>query len=258
MRKNGVEAWTAELPLVQALFTTRRGGYSQSPFHSMNLSPTTGDDPDLVRRNLGKFMDAWGGKFSRVWYLSQVHSKTVIDTATVDRRGLGVMKVGQGDGLISAYPGDMLITFHADCAPIYLVDPERKVIGLGHAGWRGTGLDMGGALVRAMMAGYGSDPEAMMAAVGPSISRCCYEVDRMVVDELRSLPYLDRVISQWGKRWRLDLEQAQVESLVQSGVPRERIYASRLCTSCRTADFYSHRRDGSLTGRMVAALGLVG
>lgn len=256
LKRDRVEAWRVDLPGARAFFSTRRGGSSHAPYHTMNLSLTTGDDPAVVRQNLDKFMGAWGGGCDRVWQVNQVHSATVIDAGSMSGSG-PMIAAGQGDALMSARPGDMLITFHADCPPVYVVDPSRGIIGLAHAGWRGTALNIAAVLVAAMVSGYDSDPGSMVAAIGPCIGGCCYEVDTMVLDEMRDLPFLDSIVRRWGQRWRLDLERAQVEALVASGLDVDRIHPSRLCTYCRPGDFYSYRRDGSRTGRMIAGLALV-
>lgn len=256
IRRDRVEVWTVDLPGALAVFTTRRGGTSHAPYHTMNLGPHTADDPQAVRQNLDLFMHAWGRNANRALHLNQVHSATVVD-ATSHGDPEGTVRAGRGDALISACPGDMLMTFHADCAPVYVVDPGTRIIGLGHAGWRGTALNIAGALVSEMARSHNCDPGRMVAAVGPCIGGCCYEIDMVVLEEMKHLPFLSSVVRRWGQRWRLDLEKAQVEALAASGLSRDRIYPSRLCTHCRPGDFFSHRRDGSTTGRMIAALRLV-
>lgn len=255
VRKGQIEAWTVDLPGARFLLTTRRGGKARPPFHGFNLGIYTEDEK--AQENLSSFLAAWAPEYPRQWHLRQVHSPDIVDVSALQAGKIGLMHAGNGDGLISHNPLDLLLTFHADCVPICVVDPEKRVIGLAHAGWRGTAGGVASNLVEHLAAQYDSDPGHLVAALGPAIGSCCYEVDEMVIEAMGSLPYLNRVAHKVEGRWALDLARAQREALVAAGLRPSHIVASRLCTSCWASDFFSYRREGPQTGRMLAAAGLV-
>jgi YfiH family protein len=143
---------------------------------------------------------------------------------------------------------------YADCAPIFLYDPAHEAIGLGHAGWQGAIKDLPGAMVRAMVTEFGSNPAEIIAAVGPCIGPCCYEVDEPViglVQERFGEPETLLLAVPEGKvdqgRPYFDLPEANRRNLVAAGV--QKIEMSDLCTACRTDLFFSHRAEKGKTGR---------
>lgn len=252
-----MEVWHLEVMGARILFSSRRGGQSRPPYHSLNLGLASDDDPAAVRSNLHRFLGAWAPEFSRQWHLKQIHSSTIIDVSDVPGGETGLSYAGSGDGLVSCRPGELLMTFHADCVPVYAFDPVRSVVGLAHAGWRGTAQGVTERLLDHMVTRYGTDPRDLFCAVGPAVGPCCYEVDEIVMEPLSSLPYWRRAAKKRNGKWALDLGLAQREGLLHRGVMGESIALSRLCTSCSPGDFYSYRRDGPQSGRMVACAGLV-
>jgi YfiH family protein len=139
---------------------------------------------------------------------------------------------------------------YADCAPIFLYDPVHKAIGLGHAGWLGTVVDLPGAMVRAMQQAFGSEPAQLMAGIGPCIGVCCYEVDEPVIGrvyEAFAQPEKLLVKQTHGSQPHFDLPQANHMNLSRAGV--QQIELSGLCTACRTDLFFSHRKELGKTGR---------
>jgi len=164
---------------------------------------------------------------------------------------------GDADGLVTSCPALPLAVFCADCAAVYLYDPERRVIGLLHAGWRGT---VAGVVEQglAAMTSAGSDPGRVLAAVGPCIGACCYEIGDDVRSRVQERLGEDagHVLLRRGGRLYFDLQGAISILLQRCGVPAARIFASGPCTACRPDLFWSHRRDGGVTGRMAAVLAL--
>jgi hypothetical protein len=160
------------------------------------------------------------------------------------------------DALIADDPGVTLMLRFADCLPIFLYDPQRGVIGLGHAGWRGTAAMIAFRMVSTMMEFYGSDPATMIAALGPAIGPCCYRVGEEVVRAIRpTLPNWQGAIRPNGDgHFSLDLWEANRQQLMDCGL-RE-VQTGRLCTACLAHEFFSHRGEGGSTGRFAALLGI--
>jgi hypothetical protein len=181
--------------------------------------------------------------------LDQIHSDIIVKAEGA--RGC----LGAGDGLITGVAGLMLGVRTADCVPILLVDERRRAVAAVHAGWRGTLARIAARAIEAMTREYGSQPEDLIAAIGPCIGRCCYEVG----------PDVARAFGAWFPELpaprgpaHLDLEEANRRILAAAGVPAMRIHAAGLCTGCRARDFHSYRRDGLRAGRLLAAIGLKG
>ena len=159
----------------------------------------------------------------------------------------GPTLVGTADALVTVTPGVPLAIFTADCLPVVLVDPGRPVLAVVHAGWRGTVAGILGRLVAALAGELGAEPARLIAAIGPSIGPCCYEVDAPVVDPLtRAFPgEAARWLQPTGPgKWQLDLWRANEDQLVAAGVPAASIVNPRLCTGCRRDLFYSYRKEG--------------
>ncbi len=202
----------------------------------------------------GPALQALGIAPAAVRFARQVHG-----TACLEVEGRPAGLVGAGDALVTAVAGTPLAVFTADCLPVVLWDPERPVLALAHAGWRGTVGGLVQRLVGHLVARFGVRPERLAAAIGPSIGPCCYEVDEPVVGPLgRAFPgEVQRWLTPHGAgKWWLDLWQANADQLVAAGVPRAAIVNPRLCTSCRADLFFSYRKGG---GRgLMAAIALRG
>ncbi|MCD5401567.1 peptidoglycan editing factor PgeF [candidate division NPL-UPA2 bacterium] len=190
----------------------------------------------------------------------QVHGARVVK-AGEEERGRGTLNsegaIRQTDGFISNVPGVPLTILTADCVPIFILDPVRKAIGLVHAGWKGTLCRMTERVVTMMEEEYGSRPEELIVALGPSIGPCCYQVGEEVVTAFRErFPDWPSFISSKlaGERWTLDLWEATRLQLMRVRVKDDNIINSQMCTSCHNDVFFSRRRDGSPTGRMMSLM----
>lgn len=252
----------AAAPVVAA-FTTRRGGVSRGHLAQCNLGLAVGDDPEAVLANRRLALDGVGLPLASVVAAEQVHGDRVAR--------VGRSEAGRGaTARETAIPGvDALITDEArltlmigcaDCVPVYLLAPERPAIGLAHAGWRGTVGRIAAKTVRAMTEAFGSRPEAMLAAVGPSIGPCCYEVDEPVAGPVRRAfgQAADGLLIPQDRpgRWRLDLWEANRLTLLGAGLRPENIGVAGLCTACHQDRFFSHRASDGRAGRMAALLAL--
>jgi hypothetical protein len=195
-------------------------------------------------------LDALGLDSRGVRYAQQVHGTVCLDADGADRRGL----VGTGDALFTRQRGRPLAVFTADCVALIVADPEHPVLGVAHAGWRGTVRGIAGRLVAALVERAGARPDRLRAALGPSIGPCCYEVDEPVVGPLRAAfpGAWERWVRPAGPgRWWLDLWTANADQLGAAGVPADAIWSPRLCTGCRRDLFFSYRKEG-LAGRLAA------
>ncbi len=181
----------------------------------------------------------------QVHFLQQVHGATVLQAPWVG--------TPEGDAALAGQAGLLLGIETADCLPVLIVDPERQIAAAVHAGWRGTGASVVSKTVEALTAA-GSRPEDLRVALGPAIGPCCYEVG----DELRSSfgPAADPFFKP-GPRGRphLDVRALNVHQLRECGVPSDRIHSVDECTSCRPDLYFSYRRDGPATGRMISFIG---
>lgn len=237
-------------------FSTRLGGVSKGPCATMNISTTRGDDPEAVRENQRRIAAAIGVKVENLTYTHQTHTTNVAIVTEKDR-GKRFMET---DGLVTNVPGICLVTFFADCVPLYFVDPVKKAIGLSHSGWRGTVHKMGKVTVETMIRAYGSDPADIYAAVGPSICQDCYEVSEDVIEEFRR--HFDREL--WPElfypkengKYQLNLWKANEAVLTEAGILKEHIAVTNVCTHCNPEILFSHRTTGDKRGNLSAFLAL--
>ncbi len=192
----------------------------------------------------------------------QVHGASVLAVAEHEAgRGgpPGSDPLGEADALMTDAPGVAVMTLHADCMPVLLVDPERPAVCAIHAGWRGTTLGIVRAAVQAMTATYGSDPARLLAWIGPSIGGCCYEVGDEVVAAWRALTgdAAPGAIVAGPRKAHIDLVAANHWLLAEAGVAADRIEVAAACTRCDGERWFSHRGQGADTGRFGAIIGIV-
>lgn len=233
-------------------FSTREGGVSLPPYHSLNLSFGVGDDPEAVKENRRRFFRALAVEPYRVVRVQQVHGDGVL---VVDR-GLAWREGLPHDAMVTSLPGHALVISTADCLPILLFDPRRRAIGAVHAGWRSTVKRIAEKTMNTMVEVYDTDPGDVIAAIGPGIGVCCYEVDDPVVELLsRSLPHWRAfATAKTNGRFNLDLSGINAKMLEEAGLRREHILQLGLCTACRPDLFYSYRREKPRTGRMLSLI----
>lgn len=246
-----------ETGLVRHLFTTRLGGVSEGEFAAMNLSFTRGDKAEAVAANYERIAGVLGCRCGDMVASHQTHTVNIRRVTSADR-GKGIVRPRDYeniDGLMTNEAGIALVTYYADCVPLFFVDPVQHAIGLAHSGWRGTVAGMGARMVRAMKQSFGSDSEALKAAIGPSICRDCYEVSGEVA--VRFAERFGETVVTPGKRpgkYQLDLWLANRLLLEQAGVKRENIAVTDICTCHNSGYLFSHRASGGKRGNLGAFL----
>ncbi|MCC5911878.1 MAG: peptidoglycan editing factor PgeF [Clostridiaceae bacterium] len=250
-----------KLNIVKHGFSTRIGGVSKGSYDSMNLGFGTEDNRENVRENLKRLCKAIEVNDEDLVFADQVHDNKV-KIVTEEDKGKGILykKDYRGmDGLITNRRNVPLLTFHADCVPLFFVDPVKKVIAAVHAGWRGTALKIGEETVTKMLQHFNCKVEDIIVAIGPSIGTCCYEVAQDVIDQFNTnFTNTSRFVVSMGQdKYMLDLWEANRLILKEIGILDRNIIKSELCTCCNEDLFYSHRRDKGLTGRMVSIIELV-
>ena len=238
-------------------FSTRLGGVSTGHCATMNISTTRGDDPAAVEENRRRIAKAIGVRAEDMTYTNQTHTTNVAVVEAKDR-GKRFMET---DGMVTNVPEICLVTFYADCVPLFFVDPVHRAIGLSHSGWRGTVGKMGKVTVERMREEYGTDPAQVVAAIGPSICQDCYEVSEDVIEKFRE--NFDKAL--WPElfyekadgKYQLNLWRANQAVLAEAGVPRENIAVTNLCTHCNPDILFSHRSTGTARGNLSAFLALI-
>ncbi len=249
--------------LVRHGFSTRMGGVSKGHLAELNLSFTRGDDPERVRENFTRIGNAMGFETGSLVFSQQTHT-TNVRVATEEDRGSGFTKplrYTDVDGLITNVPGLMLATFYADCVPLFFVDPVHRAVGLSHSGWKGTVGRMGKATVERMTEIFGTRPEEVLAAVGPSICQDCYEVSEDVASAFRK-EFRDQaderlLYQKENGRYQLNLWRANEIVLLEAGVRPEHLAITNVCTCCNPELMFSHRASQGRRGNLGAFLGLL-
>jgi len=246
---------------VHHLFTTRHGGVSEGVYSSMNLSPLGGDNPDAVMRNY-QIIAELGFPLESMVLSKQSHGCEVRQVTTADQ-GKGMVHERDYkdiDGLVTNDPSVTLITFYADCVPLYFYDSVQHAIGLSHAGWRGTVGQIGAKTVQTMTDCYDSDPADILVGIGPSICKNCFEVGNEVAEEfIQTLDFANDFIIPCAiksNKSYIDLWGINKQSLINAGIPAENIELSNLCTKEDTDTFYSHRAMGPKRGTLAAFMRL--
>ena len=239
-------------PIFHAVLT-RNGGVSQKSYASLNTGGTVGDDPQAVLRNHHLIYETFGFDFYSRFDVWQVHGTKIICTDKPRERGVLHEKA---DGILTGNPDVTLFMRFADCVPVLLFDPLKKVIGIIHAGWQGTCQKAVQAAVMKMAACYGSTPGDILAGIGPCICQKCYQVGEEVYDSYINQfgQEADRFFLRENDKLFLDLNEANKTILQESGVSK--IEDSGICTACHLEDWYSHRAENGKTGRFGVLMAL--
>lgn len=247
----------SEIKFINHAFSTRLGGVSEGEFTSMNMAFNRGDNPENVTENYKRICKSAGFDFDSLTASAQDHN-TFVRAVTSENKGVGIYKprdLHSVDALITNEKGVTLVTYYADCTPLFFVDIKQKAIGLAHAGWRGTVGRIGEKVVKKMTELYGTNPADIIAAIGPAISVCCYEVDKPCADNFYALSDLDSsrfVFSKGNGKYMIDLLETNRQILVAAGVKNENITVSDVCTNCNSELLWSHRATKGKRGTMSA------
>lgn len=258
-------------PEVLAAFSTKRGGVSVGIYESMNLSLGSNDRPENIKENYRRFAEALHTTPDRFVISDQQHT-TNIRIVSKEDAGKGTIKPRDYeaiDGFVTNERNLVLCLLFADCVPVYIYDPEKHAIALVHSGWRGTAGCISEKAVRLMQKEYDSRPEDIIALIGPSICKSCYEVSEDLVDEFKK-NFADNEVNLFFEKSRvveagetkkeqkylLDLWKAIELTLEKAGVRKENIHNSQICTFENHELLFSHRYTKGKRGNLAAVMAL--
>jgi polyphenol oxidase len=233
-------------------FSTRHEGVSRPPYNSLNLGSNTLDSTHNVEGNRSLLARSLGATLDRFLTVTQVHGTDLLVLDSPNTELDHFLKL-ECDGIVTNQPGIMIAVCVADCVPILLHDPVKGVVAALHAGWQGTVGNIAGKGVEAMVTMFGCSPKDILAAIGPSISGNCYEVDAPIRDAFRKAGAAWELFAndQGEGKWLLDLPAANRRLLLDAGLDAGQIESEELCVCCSQELFFSYRRDGGDTGRQV-------
>jgi polyphenol oxidase len=236
------------LPVVHG-FSTREGGVSQGELATLNLGRSVGDLPEHVAQNARRLASRAGLTPGQLVSANQVHGDRILRVDGATASDALPAALGDADGLMTRAPGVALCIRTADCVPVLLFAPDVPAIAAVHAGWRGALLAIAGKAVRELAQQMGADPAQVLAAVGPSIRRCCYEVSEELARQF-TLRFGEGLVARPKEGGpHLDIAEAARRALLEAGVKEKNVDVLAHCTCCDQARFFSHRRDHGRTGR---------
>lgn len=242
-----------EIPWLRHGFSTRHGGVSQGDCASLSFSYQK-EAEAVVDENFRRFCDANAMPFESLVLTHQTHTANVAIVNNSYAEHGRDRTLRETDGVVTAAENLGLVCFTADCVPLLLVDPQAKVIAAVHAGWRGTVQSIAAHAVQKMVE-EGADPAHILAAIGPSIGPCHFEVGQEVAEEFAArfgakLPLKEHRPG----HSMVDLWQANRLVLLEAGVPNDRIFTANICTFCNNSDYFSHRYTNGRRGSLIAAI----
>ena len=229
------------IPGLVAGVSTRHGGLSQDPYSSLNLGVHTDDDPAVIEQNLSIFCADLGISTTDLARSYQIHGDKIWVTGRAGYQS-------GFDALVSVQPGVFAGVGIADCTPILLADPVTRVCAAIHAGWKGTVAGIVEKTASRMIENRGSNPADILAYIGPCISQAHFEVGDEVAEH-----FAKEFKTRKGSKWHVDLKAANAAQLTKLGI--QKIEIDLACTVENNADFFSHRIEKGITGRMLALIG---
>jgi YfiH family protein len=232
------------IPGIVHAFSTRRGERND-----FSLGPVASPNP-MVHINRARFLAAVGAAGWPLIKLKQVHSATIVDVDDTSAAGEAV----EGDAAATSLREVMIGVQTADCVPILVAATGGGIVGAIHAGWRGTAAHIAERTIARLVEKYHVAPGGLVAAIGPHIGVCCYEVGEDVVGAISNPAAVERR-AEWANP-HLSLARATRVQLVAAGIPETQIETSSLCTRCRADLFHSYRRDGKRMGHMLSVIGM--
>jgi len=254
-----VPAWVSQR--VKVGFSARTGGCSQAPYQSLNLGLHVGDDYAQVIANRQALTAALSASPEQMVCCQQVHgSEIALVDASLAGRGSVIYDTAlpDYDGMVCHTPGLLLATFYADCFPLFFFDPVHRAVGLAHSGWKGVMGRIGARTVAEMGRCFNSRPPDIQVLIGPGIQSCCFEIGPELADRVRQefSAVSSSIIDSRDTVYHWDLPATIRHILKQSGIRQDNIMGCDLCPACRTDLFFSYRKEGGVTGRMAAMIGL--
>ena len=233
-------------------FCTRLGGASDEDYASLNMSFKEGDLESTVLQNWNYLAVAFGIPLDQFITLNQVHGDDIFVIKPYGEY-LPTDGVLNYDAIVTNRRNLAICIKTADCVPVFIVDRAKKIIAAVHAGWRGTALEISAKVIRLLYEKYGSSPWDILAAIGPAIGPCCFELDEETAYAFRSQKdHKDFLFPGEGlNKCMVDLPEANRRQIMNCGIPEGNIDVSNLCTSCRQDLFFSYRGSGGITGRQI-------
>ncbi len=245
------------LGLVNHAFCTRSAGLDPKTSSSSNSGTEDAGGKGLFNREL--VARTFGFEPERLITMDQKHGDSIwiIDKPLVPSRSFLNYR---SDALLTDQPNIAIGVLTADCVPILLVDPNRAVIGIIHAGWRGTLLGIARKALDEMIHHFGTHPEELFVAIGPSIGECCYDVDEAVLAPFRSSGWNWQSFSRpmGNGKWLLNLALANINQMQERGMRDEKCCWIHICTACNKDILFSYRSEGQGTGRQISFIQLRG
>lgn len=252
-----------QFPMLTIGFTTRNGGVSMAPFDSLNVGLHVSDDKEMVIENRLRVSTKLGFPLSQWVTIDQVHSNHIekLDKSLLHKhRDIHQPIFSSCDGIYTNEKNILLVTFYADCTPLYFFAPRHDLIGLAHGGWRGAVAEIGKNMIETWVEKENIPRTDIHVVIGPSIDACCYAVD----DYIR-LPMLETIskklenqvfIPRGNGKYGMDLKRIHAFQMMDCGIPKQQIYRTNHCTSCLKEMYFSYRRDQGKTGRMMSFIGM--
>ncbi|MDO9530431.1 MAG: peptidoglycan editing factor PgeF [Syntrophales bacterium] len=243
-----------EFDFITHAFCTRYGGVSEGMFANLNLSLREGDNEEMVSRNWEILASSFGLSVEQLFMAKQVHKDGICVLDDDPGPVLNAKRAPDFDAIISNRPHLAIGILTADCVPVLLVDITKRVIGVVHAGWKGTSLNIAAKAVDTFVRRFSSSTTDIIAVIGPAIGRCCYQVDDIVFEAMKEDGNRESFFGKCNEKgkWMFDLPLANRLQIRNAGVPSENISLVNVCTSCRYDAFFSHRRDRGNTGRQLS------
>jgi polyphenol oxidase len=241
-----------EIPFLTHAFLTRRGD-ADGRGSNLYFSFRGEDEEEDVLKNWETLSSSFEIPISQFLVVDQVHGDEILAIDGTDSAKLKDEPLFF-DAIVSRKPGLAIGIKTADCVPIFLADPKREIVCAIHAGWKGTALGIAAKTIGLIVRKFACRPADLVVAIGPAIGPCCYQVDRIVFDSMKDTPAAKDcfVACDEPGHWMLNLPLANRLQLEEAGVNPDNIHSARLCTACRHDLFFSHRRDGSGTGRQMS------
>ncbi len=239
----------ARITWIRHAFLTRQGGVSLSPYDSLNLSDRIGDREQFVSKNKWTIAETFGFDSSRLILLDQIHQDRIL----LLRKPITPLPSSlEFDALITNSPDTFLGILTADCLPIFVADPKKKVIAAIHAGRQGTALGITAKALRKMEEAFDCLSKDLLIAIGPSIGPSCYEIDEKVFQQEWEPFSASRGVG----KWMVDLARINIGQMKREGIEEGQISWVNLCTHCHGDLFFSYRKEGR-TGRQLSFIGMI-
>lgn len=239
-----------DLDISYGIFT-RHGGVSPQPWDSLNLGGTVGDSREHVIENRARIFNAIGRPVESIFDAWQVHGTHAL---RADAPRPLDQPHERADIILTDQPQVTLLGRFADCVPILLVDPVHRGLCIAHAGWQGTINQVSRHAVSAMQKEFGSRPIEILAGIGPSICRDCYQVGEDVAQALHAAGGKSKYLTPKDGRYQLDLWMMNKDQLISAGLDAAKVEIAGICTAENTHDWYSHRAEKGRTGRFCAVM----